>query len=556
VRKDRGLFGELEKLPLEFRRNRPDWPKHLSSRRNALIGDLRRHLAKACVEALEPDLVILDEFQRFKSLLSTETESGELAQELMTYPGVRVLLLSATPYKMLTLYDEDENHYADFVRTLEFLFAGDRHQIKQLRADLEAYRFALYQGHADGKATRDRLQQRLGKVMSRTERVPVTRERDAMLHEPAVPTELTAADLQRARALDGLVRATGAPEAIEYWKSAPYLLNFMKGYAFKERFLEQVHGGADLIEPLEAMAPHLLNRDKLKRYAKIDPGNARLRALIERTLSRQEWRLLWLPPSLPYTYDPARDTANPITKSLVFSTWNVVPDVIAAVCSYTVERERVRTAGQVDYFDLYDARKPLLVFRRSEGRPETMSTLLMLYPSPSLSRLIDPLKLAIETGRPLSGDEQREATMAKAEALTSRLPGLRRMREGREDWAWHWAALARRDCRKYEGAAKWTRRRNGWRALMGRGESGTESSTFTEHVELFCQASDDTVELGAVPEDLQEVFAELALGSPAVCASRALQRVAPDLKSDSPAIMGAAAQIAEGFRGLALLRPQ
>ena len=320
VRADRTLFHELEKLTHSFRRNRPLWPKHLRDRRNALIGDLRRHLAKACVDALEPDLVILDEFQRFKSLLSAESEAGELAQELMTYPGVRVLLLSATPYKMLTLYDEDENHYADFIRTLEFLFAGDSYQIKQLRADFETYRFALYQGRADGKAVRDRLQRRLSKVMSRTERVPVTRERDAMLHEPAVPTELTPADLQRARALDGLVRATGSPEAIEYWKSAPYLLNFMKGYAFKERFLEQIHSGADLAQPLEAMAPHLLGKDKLRHYAKIDPGNARLRALIERTLSRQEWRLLWLPPSLPYTHSPANDTANPITKSLVFST--------------------------------------------------------------------------------------------------------------------------------------------------------------------------------------------------------------------------------------------
>ena len=60
----------------------------------------------------------------------------------------------------------------------------------------------------------------------------------------------------------------------------------------------------------------------------------------------------------------------------------------------------------------------------------------------------------------------------------------------------------------------------------------------------------DAVKLGAVPEDLKDVFAELALGSPAVCASRALRRVAPDLKPESPAIMDAAAQIAEGFRSL------
>ncbi len=550
VREDQALFAELEQLAQAFRRNRPEWPKHLRDRRNALIGALRRHLAKACVDALEPDLVILDEFQRFKALLDKDSEAGKLAQELMSYQNVRVLLLSATPYKMLTLYDEEENHYADFLRTLEFLFAGDLYQIQKLRADLEEYRFALFQGHADGKAARDRLQKRLHKVMSRTERVPLTRERDAMLHEPAVPTTLTPSDLRRARALDELVRATGAPEAIEYWKSAPYLLNFMKGYAFKERFLEQLDGGEDLNKPLEAMAPHLLDREKLKSYAEIDPGNARLRALVDRTLSRQEWRLLWLPPSLPYTRSSKIDAANPITKSLVFSTWNVVPDVIAAVCSYTAERERVRISGPADYFRLYDERKPLLAFRRSDGRPETMSTLLMLYPSPTLSRLIDPLQLAVEAGRPLSVDEQRATMMPKVEKLIARLPGLRREREGREDWAWHWAALARRDSRKYEAINQWLRKRDGWRGLMERDQRETETSIFADHVELFCQAADSAIELGAVPADLRDVFIELSLGSPAICASRALRRVASDLKPESPAIMEAAAQIAEGFRSL------
>src|SRR5690606_30817499 len=34
-----------------------------------MIGELRSRLADACIDALQPDLVILDEFQRFKDLL-------------------------------------------------------------------------------------------------------------------------------------------------------------------------------------------------------------------------------------------------------------------------------------------------------------------------------------------------------------------------------------------------------------------------------------------------------------------------------------------------------
>jgi hypothetical protein len=156
----------------------------------------------------------------------------------MNYPDARVLLLSATPYKMLTLYGEEENHYEDFLHTLGFLYDNDKH-LRRLREDLDAYRVALYQDATNGAEIRDRLQKRLRKVMVRTERVPATRDRDAMVSEPPIETTLLADDLHRASALDQLTRAIGAQEAIEYWKSAPYLLNFMKGYKLKTIFSER-----------------------------------------------------------------------------------------------------------------------------------------------------------------------------------------------------------------------------------------------------------------------------------------------------------------------------
>ena len=66
------------------------------------MGRLRSLLATTCIKALEPDLVILDEFQRFKGLLSGTDPAADLARDLFDYSGAdgrqtRVLLLSATP---------------------------------------------------------------------------------------------------------------------------------------------------------------------------------------------------------------------------------------------------------------------------------------------------------------------------------------------------------------------------------------------------------------------------------------------------------------------------
>ena len=95
--------------------------------RRQFVGALRGLLARTCLQALQPDLIILDEFQRFKHLLDDEDESSELSRALFDYSdeqtSARVLLLSATPYKMYTVDGETggDDHYQDFLATLRFL---------------------------------------------------------------------------------------------------------------------------------------------------------------------------------------------------------------------------------------------------------------------------------------------------------------------------------------------------------------------------------------------------------------------------------------------------
>ena len=59
-----------------------------------------------------------------------------------------------------------------------------------------------------------------------------------------------------------------------------------------------------------------------------------------------------------------------------------------------------------------------------------------------------------------------------------------------------------------------------------------------------------TRDLGAVPADLSDLLVDVALGSPAVCALRALKRIAPELAWDDPRLLSAAAEVAWSFRTL------
>lgn len=556
IRHDKALRSELEELAGKFKKRRNRWPRDLNRRRNRLIGRLRKTLAAACVEALEPDLVILDEFQRFRDLLGGESEAAELAQSLMNYKDARVLLLSATPYKMLTLYgDEEDNHYTDFLNTLRFLY-GDEDRLAGVEKLLAKFRAGLYAPSTPLEGVKRQLERELRSVMVRTERVPATRERDAMLIEVPVKTELQAADLHQARAVDTMARAVGARDPVEYWKSAPYLLNFMKGYDLKRR-LEAFGDGRcpdeGVVEALDRVIPHLLTKTQIARYGRIDPANARLRALICTCLSNDEWRLLWIPPSLPY-YVPGGvyEHAGHMTKSLVFSSWNVVPDAIAAIVSYEVERRRVEQHYRGDYGDLYREKRPLLTFKRSEGRLDSMSTLLLLYPSPSLATLVDPLAMGSSNGETLG---IAELTRKVAALLNSKLVGglpRRDNGEGRDDHGWYWRTLALRDASAFARSRDWCLDPKGWRRLAYESSDPDETgdSNFTEHVDLFCHALDTIDDVEALPGDLVDVLTELALGSPAVCAARALRRIAPSLDPDDPDLLMGAAYVAEGFRTL------
>ncbi|MEX2374665.1 MAG: hypothetical protein WD942_03655, partial [Dehalococcoidia bacterium] len=355
--------------------------------RAAFVGELRERLAHACVAALRPDLVILDEFQRFRQLFDPKDPAGDLASTLFEFEDVAVLMLSATPYRMYTQADEDEDHHRDFLETIEFL-SRDPDATGRLAHDITMFRQALLASdpaaREEARAARVRIETRLRTVMSRYERLAVSEDRSGMLDVRDAPElHLTVDDVRQFRTLRVLGERLGVGGATEYWEATPHPLSHLEGYVFGQRFRTQIERDPALPDGLD-LKPLILDLDDVRRYAKIDPGNARMRSLQADTLDRGLWGLVWLPPSLLYHQlggPYAQVAAEGVTKRLVFSAWTVVPRAIATHLSYEAERRMMAGAPMENTAEARDRFSPLLTFTRGAGQLRGMRLLGLLYPS-------------------------------------------------------------------------------------------------------------------------------------------------------------------------------
>ena len=550
VESDEDLRDELEAVCNLFHRCRDNYPDALCLRRNSLIGKLRGKLSHACVEALEPDLIIMDEFQRFRDLLHGESPSAKLARELFDYcdadgQAARTLLLSATPYRMLTLSGDepdDGEHYHDFLETLCFLYGRERGPriaatIKCEMRQFRGFLHALPAAKPEAVEARRGVEHRLRKVMARTERVASTFDRNSMVNESAMPMAIRPTDLREAAAVSDVARALDAPEITEYWKSAPYLLNFMRDYALKRLLKDNLDKPAQhLREALARAEATMLDRDRLDTYEPLDPANGRMRGVMDEVFGDWLDQHLWIPPSLPYYGSDWQDPL--LTKALIFSSWSMVPDAIAAIMSYEAERRMGVGAAGGRYFDRTRPRP--IQFRIHQGRPAAMRAMHLIYPSPTLAQLADPLSIFGAHPETMSVEAMRDAVADRlrgsVEALSERTGDIVDSRD------WEWAAPGVIDAMADAKSVSWIESPSGFAAL------GNEDG-FKEHVAELRRAVTDR-KLGPINETLIGLLVDVALGSPAVCALRALRRVAPDLSWDDPLLLGAASRVAWGFRAL------
>ena len=527
--------------------------------RRALVGELRALLAETCVDALEPDLVILDEFQRFKNLLSGDSEQSALARRLFEYQDehtqVRTLLLSATPYRMYTLAHEkkEDDHYADFLQTVDFLLDNEDKSLA-LRKQLDRYRRALY-GLADGaggallEATSG-LRVLLSSVMSRTERSEPAGAGDPMLREistATLPVERT--DVRAFLETQRIASQVGEGRVTEYWKSAPYLLNFMDDYKLVRSFEARL-GDPDVMDLVLSSTDALLRWQSVSEYRAVEFANARVRALTADLDAASAWQLLWLPPSLPYyslgaPFERARKAG--FTKRLVFSAWAVVPKALATLLSYESERRLFggRKRDDPSYATTRQRTTAPLRFQRSGARLTGMVNLTLLYPSVTLAEAGDSRRYP---GSDSLGDLLRQVRLAIEPRLRELTSDART--DGAEDDAWYWAAPILLDQRS-SGTAQcdWFDRQDLAALWAGGAELTVEQQSWAEHVDRARGLLRGELELGRVPDDLVDVLAAAALAAPGVAALRSLASVTGGDIGEW-AIRDAAAAVGWGFRSL------
>jgi hypothetical protein len=523
---------------------RPDVPQDMRHERLAVVGELRHVLAQAGVDALEPDLIILDEFQRFRHLLH-ETEADEpsefatLAHALFDYPDARLLLLSATPYKLYTLPEEQaldggDDHYRDFLATIRFLARPDEDRVvDELSRALAAFRDRLVAG-ADPHAAKAQAEALLRAVMCRTERpdradLPILHTRRGDIGMP------TDAELKAFVNMRRLAQAVDGDATVEYWKSAPYFVNFMEGYQLAGRVRDAAN---DPHVQRLARAQPIIRHEQVSARQEIEPGNARLRALQEEIFDGGLHRLLWMPPSLAYhapegpyaTADPARTT-----KRLIFSSWAAAPTSIAALLSH----EALRRLAP----DPHAGASPRLAYSLEEGRAERMTALMLTTPQPGLAALCDPLALAREDPQALrSAAEIWQAAAARVHPLPPTATSAPAPGASPERWYWLAPLLWP------EGLASYARLEDGIHQVHA---ETRHAAGLRGHLHRADAALAGDHGAGHPPDDLARWVALTGLAAPANCAWRALRRTLPDgLAVADENLAEAAAMIGEGFRTL------
>ncbi len=521
---DNGLFNDIASLIID------------KSEQYVVMGKLRRLFAEISVDLLNPDLVIMDEFQRFRSLIQEDnpSETSVLAHKFLMGNDVKVLLLSATPYKLYSTLEEiyetgSDDPYYEFLEVMKFLQPNKHQEFKEIWSNYSLKLRELHQGKTSIIEARDVAENAMYQGVCRTERMAAiknatliddTKAKQAIsINENDIVAFLEAEDL--VKSISGI-----STVPVEYVKSCPYLLSFSNQYKFRKNIDNHFRHNQQLINQATRKMLWIDERG-IEKYKELITPNARLEMLKEIAFENKSELLLWIPPSKPY-YEPQGvfKEARNFSKILVFSAWEMVPRMIASLISYEAERRSVgklvasnKDKKNTTYSAPNSRRFPVarLRFNIENDIPQSMSLFCLLYPSQTLAEIYNPISYLNE-GHNLHEieDELKSIIETKLSRLT-----VYQANPNRVDERWYYLAPMLLDNVDY--VEKWLA--YGKELISASLDEDEQKSQkgFEVHIAKLREyyRNPDAAQLGLFPEDLAQVLCRMALASPAVCAYRA-----------------------------------
>jgi hypothetical protein len=544
-----------------------------------LISSLRFVLSRACVEFLQGDIFILDEFQRYKRLIdgtgSVDDEievspAIQLARDIFSFEDCKILMLSATPFKPYTNeFDElnGEVHYKEFVTVLKFLMADKAEEFwKQYEHDRKAFFSFLrhpekLENFNEARSLKDQLESLYRTSIVRTEKLLASKDRDALIKFIDKPISIQADDINDFVVLDQITQVLNKDHnaslavPLEYVKSCPFALSFLDHYQHKEK-LKRVALQDEKLQNLLKQTRHgWVNLKSINEYKPLIPAkgkgvpNAKLRLLLDETVHNNGWKYLWIPPSIPYyELTGAFQDSWGYSKTLIFSSWKLVPKMVASLVSYEAERLSIGNPDSISekekkedekyrpqYFQKRRSPRPQFTFKvlKDEQEPQQMNNFILSYPSLFLCDVYDP---AVNITEKKSFKQIKKNTKQKLVQIFNDL-NLNRYVNGEGDWQkWYWLAPLLFDKFSAHGSRmeEWLSKGIPPSELSMDSENvevdRDESSGRGKHFDLARQAyqNPNSINVGKLNAENLEIIcehlAEVAIGSPSVCYLRSEKR--------------------------------
>lgn len=491
-------------------------------RPSRFIGSLRSALAMAVLADVRPDLVVFDEFQKYREMLiddsGTSPDSDPVTLALRG--GQRgndhaVLLLSATPYRLYSSRQDDATtrpHHRDFFQLIRFLFGSDSNEpVKIERAFREFGEKMLAKETPDFgllRRLRDEIERRLRRVLSRTERPDCSESSTPVTgHHPAA--EIRAEDLRVFKNWVARLRAADARRgrqvdlmsfAVPYWLSVPMPIQMLGPSYIAWLRADKKHSRRD--EPGLRRA----HRDRLE--APKPWPHPQLRSLND-MVPAARLALPWVAPSLPW-WDLQGSWSNPHArggKMLIFSRLKAIPPALASLLSFNVEASFAHRLRR-DYV------------RAGEGQPLSLKgdrpTLpALFFPSPTLIAFTDP-----RHNRPVNLAAVRKSMRQQVGHLLRERLNVEVRKRGSRRPLWKLLPAleqARERLMPEIGLPSWKQLRTHWRSA-----SAGQAEVMDQILRQWDASA--TLDLHSVTQSEVNALAEFALAGPGVVLGRALFR--------------------------------